>query len=36
MLLLMYGNEILVNEIDEEGEDHGGVKHHEHTITFHS
>jgi hypothetical protein len=34
MLLLMPGNEILINAIDEEEENHGGVSYHQHTTTF--
>jgi hypothetical protein len=34
MLLLMPSKELLINAIDEEEDDHGGVRRHEHTTTF--
>jgi hypothetical protein len=34
MLSIMHGNELLINAIDEEEENHGNVPHHQHTSTL--
>jgi hypothetical protein len=34
MLLLMPGNDIIINSIDHEEENHGNVPCHQHTTTF--